>query len=86
MKEEKKILKTKNRLVLPKLPEDVRFRQFNKFHPITGDPLVTEWMDDLQTRRGGSPLKNWSRRVCSIETVCTTCKVQPQDLSISEKN
>ena len=42
MKEEKRILKTKDRLVLPKLPEDTKFKQFNKSHPITGDPLVTD--------------------------------------------
>lgn len=67
MNGEKRILKTKDRLVLPELPEDSRFKQFNKVHPITGDPLVTEWIDDLLTRKGGSPLKNWSRRICCLE-------------------
>jgi len=85
MNGESKILKTKDRLVLPKLPEDTRFRQFNKIHPITGDPLVTEWVDDLLTRKGGSPLKNWSSRICCIETVCNTCKVEPQDLIVSHR-
>ncbi len=85
MKGESKILKTKDRLVLPKLPEDTKFRQFNKNHPITGDPLVTEWIDDLLTRKGGSPLKNWDRRICCLETVCNTCKVEPQDLIVSHR-
>ena len=85
MKGESRILKTQDRLVLPKLPEDSKFRQFNKLHPITGDPLVTEWIDDLLTRKGGSPLKNWSRRICCLETVCNTCKILPQDLIVSHR-
>jgi hypothetical protein len=85
MNGEKKILKTKDRLVLPELPEDSRFKQFNKAHPITGDPLVTEWIDDLLTRKGGSPLKNWSRRICCLETVCNTCRIEPQDLIVSHR-
>lgn len=85
MKGESKILKTRDRLVLPKLPEDTKFRQFNKNHPITGDPLVTEWIDDLLTRKGGSPLKNWDRRICCLETVCNTCKIEPQDLIVSHR-
>lgn len=85
MKEDKKILKTKDRLVLPKPPEDDNFKQFNKSHPITGDPLVTEWMDDLLTRKGGSPLKYWRRRICLLESVCNTCKILPQDLIVSHR-
>jgi len=82
---EKKILKNEKRLVLPEPVEDSRFKQFNKFHPITGDPLVTEWLDDLQTRKRGNPLKNWSRRVCCLETVCNTYKIEPQDLIVSHR-
>ena len=41
---------------LPKTPES-EFRAFNKHHPITGDHLVSEWMDDLLTRKQGNPLK-----------------------------
>ncbi len=85
MKGEKKILKTKDRLVLPELPDDSRFKEFNKFHSITADPLVTEWMEDLQTRKSGSPLKNWNRRICNLETVCNTCKIEPQDLIVSHR-
>ncbi len=85
MKDESKILKTKDRLVLPKLSDDAKFRQFNKIHPITGDPLVTEWLDDLLTRKGGSPLKNWNRGICCLETVCNTCKIEPQDLIVSHR-
>ena len=41
---------------LPKA-NDTEFRQFNKLHKFTSDPLVSEWMDDLLTRRQGLPLK-----------------------------
>jgi len=61
------------------------FREFSKHHKITVDPLVSEWMDDLLTRKQGLPLKTWKVRVRSLETVCNTCKVIPYDLTISSK-
>lgn len=68
---------------LPRATDE--FREFNKLHQITSDPLISEWMDDLLTRRQGLPIKSWKTRLRSIETVCNTCKVTPHDLSISTK-
>ena len=70
---------------LPKIEKN-EFREFNKFHEITSDPLISEWMDDLLTRRQGLPLKVWKTRLRSVETVCNTCKVTPYELTISKKN
>jgi len=67
------------------LPKSNGFREFSKLHKITSDPLVTEWMDDLITRRQGLPLKTWKTRLRSLETVCNTCKVVPSDLIVSAK-
>jgi len=69
---------------LPKSDKN-EFRKFNKHHEITSDPLVSEWMDDLLTRKQGLPLKSWKIRLRSLETVCNTCKVTPYDLTISHK-
>lgn len=69
---------------LPK-SKDTEFRQFNKLHKFTSDPLVSEWMDDLLTRRQGLPLKVWKTRLRLVETVCNTYKVTPYDLTISKK-
>ncbi len=69
---------------LPKA-KDTEFRQFNKLHEFTSDPLVSEWMDDLLTRKQGLPLKMWKVRLRSVETVCNTCKVVPSDLIVSKK-
>jgi len=81
------ILKNKNgKLYLPEQSHDAELRKFNKFHEITSDPLVTEWMDDLLTRRRGLPIKSWKIRLQSLETVCNTCKVNPSDLITSTKN
>ena len=71
-------------LVLPKVDER-EYRKFNKLHSITSDPLVSEWLDDLLTRRRGLPIKCWKVRLQSIETICNTCKVSPSDLIISAK-
>ncbi|MBS3922361.1 MAG: HTH domain-containing protein [Nitrosarchaeum sp.] len=69
---------------LPK-SDDREYYEFNKHHIITSDPLVSEWMDDLLTRKQGMPLKSWKSRLRSFETVCNTCKVTPYDLTISNK-
>jgi len=71
-------------LALPQVDER-EFRMFNKHHEITSDPLVSEWMDDLLTRRRGLPIKSWRIRLCSVEVVCNTCKVTPSELIISTK-
>ena len=74
-----------SRYLFPK-PDKNEFREFSKHHKITSDPLVSEWIDDLLTRRQGLPLKTWKSRVRSLETVCNTCKVIPSDFTISSKN
>jgi hypothetical protein len=73
------------RFVLPKNPYSA-YRHFNKHHEITSDPLVTEWMDDLLTRKQGIPIKSWRQRLRALETVCNTCKVNPKDFLVSRKN
>jgi len=73
------------RYLFPKTDKN-EFREFSKHHKITNDPLVSEWMDDLLTRKQGLPLKSWKVRVRSLETVCNTCKVTPYDFTISSKN
>ena len=74
------------RYKLPKIPLEKQFRQFNKFHEITSDPLVAEWMDDLITRKGGEPLKRWKTRMRCLESVCNTCHIHPSDLLVSQRN
>jgi len=74
------------RFRLPKIPQEQRFKQFNKRHVITSDPLVAEWMEDLTTRKGGDPLKTWKERMRSLEIVCNTCKIHPSDLLASQRN
>lgn len=66
-------------------PKSDEFREFNKHHEITSDPMISEWMDDLLTRKQGLPLKIWKNRLRSVEVVCNTCKVSPYDLTISAK-
>ncbi|HEY8110521.1 MAG TPA: helix-turn-helix domain-containing protein, partial [Candidatus Nitrosotenuis sp.] len=53
------IPRAKNGRICPPRSEDWEFRNFNKMHDITKDPLVSEWMDDLITRRSGNPIVTW---------------------------
>ena len=70
------------RFKLPKIPQEKCFKQFNKRHKITSEPLVAEWMDDLTTRKSGEPLKTWKTRMQALEAVCNTCKIHPSDLNV----
>ncbi len=72
------------RYKLPKIPPEKQFRQLNKFHEITSDPLIAEWMEDLITRKGGEPLKRWKTRMRCLESVCNTCHIHPSDLLVSQ--
>lgn len=62
------------------LGPELGFRRFSKLHPITTDPLVAEWKQDLLTRKQGEPLVSWKTRIRSLESVCNNCKVHPKDL------
>lgn len=72
--------------IVPKISPEKNFRQFNKDHRITSEPLVAEWVEDLTTRKGGEPLKNWKVRLRALEAVCNTCNVHPSDLLVSQRN
>jgi predicted transcriptional regulator len=56
------------------------FKRFNEEHPITADPLVKEWIQDLLTRKGGEHVVSWRNRVSSVENICNTCHVTPKQL------
>ncbi len=79
------IPRAKNGRICPPRSEDWEFRNFNKMHDITKDPLVSEWMDDLITRRSGNPIVTWKARLRSLEAVCNTCRVNPSDLLVSNR-
>ena len=83
-KEDKILRLPSGHFFLPKNPE-LEFRIFNKHHEITNDQLVSDWMDDLLTRKQGNPIKCWKYRLSSLEVVCNTCKVKPRDLILSRK-
>lgn len=74
------------RFSLPKIPSEKKFRQFNKDHPITSEPLVAEWIEDLTTRKAGEPLKNWKVRLRSLESVQHMQHSSIRLVSITEKD
>lgn len=64
---------------------ELGFRQFDKNHQITADPLVAEWKEDLLTRKQGEPLGSWRARMINLERLCNNCKIKPSDLLVSNK-
>lgn len=85
--EKYKTLEYKNgRICLPDSSKQVmKFRRFDKKHNITQDPLVEDWKQDLLTRKNGEPITTWKARILSLESVCNTCKVNPRELVISQR-
>ena len=74
------------RICLPDNSKQVQFRRFDKkHHDIVQDPLVSDWKEDLLTRRNGEPISTWKVRILSLESVYNTCKVNPRELIISQK-
>jgi hypothetical protein len=74
------------KLVLPKEIPESKFHRFNSFNPIKSDKLVSDWIDDLLTRKGGEAVVSWRARVSAVESVCNTCNILPKNLIVSEKN
>jgi hypothetical protein len=86
MKGEKSIQISSGRLVIPKENPESKFFRFNSCNPIASDSLVSEWIDDLLTRKGGLPVVSWRTRLGSVESVCNTCKILPKRLIVSQKH
>lgn len=75
------------RISLPENSKELAsFRQFGKNHDIVNDPLVSDWKQDLLTRKNGEPVSSWKARILSLESVCNTCMVNPRDLVISQRH
>ena len=85
MKGAKSIQVSSGKLVLPKESPESKFYRFNSSNPITSDPLVSGWIDDLLTRKGGEQVRSWRARLRSVESVCNTCGIRPKNLLVSKK-
>ncbi|MCE9652260.1 MAG: HTH domain-containing protein [Nitrosarchaeum sp.] len=87
MKGDRTIKRTSTgKLELPKEISESKFYRMSLLNPIKSDKLVSDWIDDLQTRKGGEPVVSWRSRVSAVESVCNTCKITPKKLIVSEKN
>lgn len=76
-----------NRLVIPTNNRDnIIFYRFDKRHPITQDKLVSEWKEDLLTRKQGEPVSVWVQKIATLERLCTNCMIRPKDLLVSNRD
>jgi len=44
------------------------------------DPLVADWVQDMMTRKSGSPIKIWRPLYRSLKNLCNTLKINPEQL------
>ena len=49
------------------------------------DPLVADWVQDMMTRKSGSPIKIWRPLYRSLKNLCNTLKIKPEQLIIDHK-
>lgn len=73
------------KLARPRESSESKFYRYSSSNPITNDPLVVEWLDDLLTRKGGVAVRSWRSRLRAVESVCNTCSVLPKNLLTSQK-
>ena len=72
-------------LIKPQLSQTTIWKRFEKKHPITQNKLVSEWKQDLLTRKGGKPVKTWMIRIRKLHVLCNTLKINPEELLVDEK-
>lgn len=60
------------------------FEEFNKLHPITENPLVKAWQDDLKTRKDGGPIVREKEHIQALENFCNYMHIQPEQLVYSK--
>lgn len=70
---------------LPEKPIEEIFKKFSNEHQITHDPLVSDWWQDLQTRKAGKPIKVARVRIVQLEKLCNSCKINPSNLLVSHE-
>lgn len=77
--------KETGKAVLPEKPQEEIFKKFTNEHKILENPLVSDWWQDLQTRKGGKPIGVARLRILQIEKICNTLKMNPESLLISHE-
>ena len=70
---------------IPKLPEIEKtfdFEEFTEKHPILNDPIISDWWQDLQTRKSGKPIQRGRHRLNVIQKLCNSLRIIPAQLLI----
>lgn len=60
------------------------FQEFNKLHPITENPLVSAWQQDLLTRNNGGAVILHKEHINVLEKFCNYMRIQPEQLVYSK--
>jgi len=71
--------------VVPKHSQ-VAFRRFNANHPVTKEPLIMAWQNELKFRgHTGKGRKDAKNFILKIEQICNALKISPVQLTINRK-
>lgn len=71
-----------------KLPKRTELaKQFQRYEEdaFMKDSLISDWVDDMRTRKNGKPIKIWRSQFNGLKNLCNTLKVKPEQLLIDHK-
>jgi len=71
-----------------KLPElSQAAKQFQRYEKddLMKNPLISEWVDDMRTRKNGKPIKTWRYHYRKIKNLLNTLKIKPEQLILEHK-
>ncbi len=68
---------------LPAKTSSQAFKKFNEKNPLSNDPLVTDWVQNMLTRKQGAKIKSWRKRLTDFTSWLNTLKINPEQTLVS---
>lgn len=70
---------------LPEKTSSQAFKKFNEKNPLSNDPLIADWVQNMLTRKQGAPIKSWRTRLTNLTKWLNTLKINPEQLLVSKE-
>jgi len=69
-----------------KVPEKTTnqiFKKFNENNLLSNNPLVSDWVQNMLTRKQGAPIKSWKKRLTDFTVWLNSLKINPEQALVS---
>ena len=68
---------------LPEKTAQTAFKRFTEQNRLGTNLLVSDWVEDMRTRKQGKPIVSWKARIQNITVWLNTLKINPEQLLVS---